>query len=136
MVKRRGGSAAPFLPQIRAAGAGQIFGPGAAPPGDFAVVAGLQDGRNLLPLPGGRAGVLRMFEKTDLEKALAALRHQVETTSEYVGMNFVTEARRMHDGETAERAIYGEARPDEARKLLEDGVPVAPLPFRPARKTN
>ena len=74
--------------------------------------------------------------KTDLEKALAALRHQVETTSEYVGMNFVTEARRMHDGETAERAIYGEARPDEARKLLEDGVPVAPLPFRPARKTN
>jgi hypothetical protein len=35
-----------------------------------------------------------------------------------------------------ERAIHGEARPDEARRLLEDGIPVAPLPFRPTSKTN
>jgi len=71
-----------------------------------------------------------------LEAAMAELRRQVEANSEYVGMNFVTEARRMHEGEAPERAIHGEARLEEARKLLEDGVPVAPLPFLPARKAN
>ncbi len=70
------------------------------------------------------------------EEALAALRRQVEENSEYVGMNFATEARRIHGGEAPERSIYGEARPDEARKLIEDGVPVAPLPFLPPRKAN
>lgn len=73
---------------------------------------------------------------TEIEAALTALRRQVEEHSDYVGMNFVTEARRIHSGEAPERAIYGEARVDEARKLLEEGVPVAPLPFLPVRKTN
>jgi hypothetical protein len=71
-----------------------------------------------------------------LEEALAALRRQVEENSEYVGTDFAAEARRIHGGEAPERSIYGEARPDEARRLIEDGVPVAPLPFLPARKTN
>jgi hypothetical protein len=70
------------------------------------------------------------------EKALAELKAQVEKNSEYVGMNFAREARDMHDGAAPERPIYGEARPEEARKLIEDGVPVAPLPFVPARKSN
>ncbi len=73
---------------------------------------------------------------TEVEKALAALRRQVEENSEYVGLNFVNEARAIHDGEKPGRSIYGEARPDEARRLIEDGVPVAPLPFLPSRKTN
>ncbi|MDH5452625.1 MAG: DUF1178 family protein [Paracoccaceae bacterium] len=70
------------------------------------------------------------------EKALAALRREVEKNSDYVGMNFAAEARAIHDGDAPERSIYGEARIDEARKLIEDGVPVAPLPFRPTRKSN
>jgi hypothetical protein len=73
---------------------------------------------------------------SEMEEALAALRRQVEENSDYVGMNFVTEARRIHAGDAPERAIYGEARLDEAKQLLEDGVPVAPLPFLPARKAN
>lgn len=73
---------------------------------------------------------------SDVEKALADLRRKVEENSEYVGLDFVTEARRIHDGDAPERAIYGEARIDEARKLVEDGVPVAPLPFLPNRRTN
>lgn len=73
---------------------------------------------------------------TDLEAALAALRRQVEENSDYVGMNFAAEARAIHAGEAPERSIYGEARPEEARKLIEDGLPVAPLPFRPRRKSN
>ena len=73
---------------------------------------------------------------TDMERAMDELRRKVEENSEYVGLDFVTEARRIHDGDAPERAIYGEARLDEAKKLLEDGVPVAPLPFMPQRKTN
>lgn len=71
-----------------------------------------------------------------LEEAMADLRRHVEANSDYVGVNFVAEARAMHDGSAPERSIYGEAKPEEARKLLEDGIPVAPLPFLPARKTN
>jgi hypothetical protein len=73
---------------------------------------------------------------TDVEAALAALRRQIEANSDYVGLNFAAEARRIHAGEAPERSIYGEARADEARALIEDGVPVAPLPFVPGRKTN
>lgn len=70
------------------------------------------------------------------EQALAELKRKIEANSEYVGLNFAREARDIHEGNAPERAIYGEARPEEARKLLEDGVPVAPLPFLPNRKSN
>lgn len=70
------------------------------------------------------------------EAALAALRAEVEANSDYVGKNFVTEARKMHEGTATPRAIHGEARLDEAKKLVEDGVPVMPLPFLPPRKLN
>ncbi|MFU1477343.1 DUF1178 family protein [Roseovarius sp. C7] len=69
-------------------------------------------------------------------QALAALRKHVEANSDYVGGKFAQEARDMHDGLVPHRAIHGEARPDEARKLIEDGVPVTPLPFTPGRKAN
>ncbi|MBM3604725.1 MAG: DUF1178 family protein [Alphaproteobacteria bacterium] len=70
------------------------------------------------------------------EAALEALRRQVEEKSDYVGLRFVEEARAMHQGERPARAIHGEARPDEARKLMEEGVPVAPLPFIPRKRAN
>ena len=70
------------------------------------------------------------------EEAMARLRAEIEAKSEYVGVNFVTEARAMHAGDRPERAIHGEAKPEEARKLLEEGVPVMPLPFLPTRKAN
>ncbi|WP_415182025.1 DUF1178 family protein [Phaeovulum sp.] len=70
------------------------------------------------------------------EAALATLRAHVEANSDYVGMNFAAEARAMHEGAQPERSIYGEARIDEARALLEEGIQVAPLPFMSARKTN
>lgn len=70
------------------------------------------------------------------EEALAELRRQIETNSEYVGMNFAAEARKIHEGEAPGRSIYGEAKPDDARKLIEDGVPVARLPFLPKARTS
>lgn len=70
------------------------------------------------------------------EQALGALRREIEANSDYVGLSFAAEARAMHEGRAPERAIHGEACPDEARKLLEDGIPVAPLPFLPKSRQN
>lgn len=70
------------------------------------------------------------------EQALAELRRRIEKNADYVGRNFAAEARAIHAGEAPERSIYGEARPEEARKLIEDGIPVAPLPFLPNRKAH
>lgn len=73
---------------------------------------------------------------SDQARAIQELKKQVEANSEYVGKSFADEARAMHLGDTPERAIHGEANLDDAKQLLEDGVPVVPLPFTPGRKTN
>ncbi len=67
---------------------------------------------------------------------LAALRAEIEAQSEYVGSRFAQEARAMYLGERPNRAIYGEAAVADAKALIEDGVPVLPLPFTPTRNTN
>ncbi len=72
----------------------------------------------------------------NIENAVAELRKKVEETSDYVGKDFTDQARAMHLGDVPERAIYGEARPDQARSLIEDGVPLLPLPFRPRQKLS
>jgi hypothetical protein len=69
------------------------------------------------------------------EQALAELRRRVEAQTEDVGRDFAREARRIHEGTAPERAIIGEARPSEARALLEDGIPVAPLPWSSRRSS-
>ena len=65
------------------------------------------------------------------EQAMAELKKKIEANSDYVGNDFAREARAMHEGESPERAIHG-----EAKKLIEDGGPVMPLPFNPNRKAN
>lgn len=67
---------------------------------------------------------------------LAALRDKVEREADYVGPTFATEARAIHEGTAPERPIYGEATGHDARALLEDGVPVMPLPFVPRKKAH
>lgn len=70
------------------------------------------------------------------EAAMIELKNKIQEHSEYVGSDFASEARAIHEGDAPERSIYGEANGEEAKKLVEDGVPVAPLPFTPTRKTN
>lgn len=72
----------------------------------------------------------------EAEAMLRAYRAHVEKHSDYVGNDFAREARAIHEGEAPERAIYGEAKPKDAKALIEDGIPVAPLPVLPSRKTN
>jgi hypothetical protein len=70
------------------------------------------------------------------ENPIAALRKKIESSADYVGASFAKEARAMHDGLVPDRPIYGEANLAEARKLAEDGIPVLPLPFVPAKKAH
>ncbi|PVA10515.1 DUF1178 domain-containing protein [Pelagivirga sediminicola] len=74
--------------------------------------------------------------ETPAQKAIAQLRRKVEANSEYVGTDFIRQARDIHEGAAPERPIWGEARADEARKLMDDGAAILPLPFRPTRKVN
>jgi hypothetical protein len=87
------------------------------------------------PPPGEALGPLSA-PASEIEARIAALRRMVEAESDYVGLNFVAEVRQMHEGLAPARSVYGEARLDEARALLEDGIPVMPLPFVPGRKSN
>jgi hypothetical protein len=64
-------------------------------------------------------------------KAVKKVREHVEQNFDYVGDDFADEARRIHYGDTDDRNIYGEATPEEARDLMEEGIDVAPLPDDP-----
>ncbi len=72
----------------------------------------------------------------EMQHKLAEMKRHVEANSDYVGTGFAKEARAMHLGDAPERAIYGEANAKEAKSLIEDGVPVLPLPFKPTKDTN
>lgn len=64
------------------------------------------------------------------QDALAELRSLVESRFENVGGRFAETARRIHYGETEARPIYGEATAEEVKDLLEEEIPVLPLPVK------
>jgi len=68
----------------------------------------------------------------EFRRALQVLRNYVETHCENVGKGFAEEARRIHKGEAKARGIYGDATPTEAKKLAEDGIEVAAIPWVPS----
>lgn len=77
----------------------------------------------------------------EVQRALAALaKVQAEAlkNSTWVGEKFAEETRKMHYGEREEAPIHGQASLAEAKALIEEGVPVAPLPFpvAPPEKLN
>jgi hypothetical protein len=67
-------------------------------------------------------------------EAMGRIRRHVEETFDDVGDAFATEARAIHEGRSEDRGIYGQATSQEVRELVEDGVPVAPLPPEPTAK--
>ncbi len=69
-------------------------------------------------------------------EALGKVRRHVEENFDYVGDAFAREARAIHEGRSEDRGIFGEASPAEVKALVEDGVPVAPLPPEPPKKTE
>jgi hypothetical protein len=74
---------------------------------------------------------LMMEQERELRAKLKELRDHIVKNADNVGERFPTEARKMHYGDIEHRPIYGEASPDEARSLIEEGVEVSPLPVLP-----
>jgi hypothetical protein len=67
----------------------------------------------------------------ELRQKLKELRDHVTKNATNVGAKFPEEARKIHYGETEHRSIYGEASPEEAKALHEEGIEFHPLPTLP-----
>jgi hypothetical protein len=74
---------------------------------------------------------LMMAQERELRAKLKELRDHIVKNADNVGEKFPNEARKMHYGEIEHRPIYGEASPEEAKSLIEEGVEVSPLPVLP-----
>ncbi len=81
------------------------------------------------PAPG--ATPLMMAQERELRAKLKELRDHIVKNADNVGEKFPNEARKMHYGEIEHRPIYGEASPEEAKSLIDEGVEVSPLPVLP-----
>lgn len=64
---------------------------------------------------------------------MKAVRHVMDNTED-VGSRFADEARRIHYGDAPNRGIRGQASPDQAAELAEEGIDVLPLPIPKALK--
>ena len=82
-------------------------------------------------LPQASSTPLVMAQERELRAKLKELRDHIVKNADNVGESFPNEARKMHYGEIEHRPIYGEASPDEARALIDEGVEVSPLPVLP-----
>jgi hypothetical protein len=81
--------------------------------------------------PAGGSTPLLMAQERELRTKLKELRDHIVKNADNVGERFPTEARKMHYGDIEHRPIYGEASPEEARALIDEGVEVSPLPVLP-----
>jgi hypothetical protein len=73
-------------------------------------------------------------QEQEIRSKLKELRDHLTKNAENVGQKFPDEARKMHYGEIEHRSIYGEASPEEAKDLAEEGVEFHPLPILPDDK--
>jgi hypothetical protein len=86
-----------------------------------------------IPPPADPSAELAALDgrQAKLRRMIRALREEIIEKTEDVGRRFPDEARAMHDGEAPARSIRGQASPEEVRSLLEDGVPILPIPPAP-----
>jgi hypothetical protein len=70
-------------------------------------------------------------QEREFRAKLKEFRDHLTRNAENVGPRFPEEARKMHYGETEHRSIYGEASPQDAREMLEEGIEFHPLPVLP-----
>lgn len=81
--------------------------------------------------PGKGAVAMMSPQERELRQKLKELRDHVTKNASYVGGRFPEEARKMHYGEIEHRSIYGEASPEDAKALHEEGIEFHPLPILP-----
>jgi len=104
------------------------------PPGNETKATGASDEAAKTPAPGHepRAPVAIMSpQEREFRKKLRELREHLVKNADYVGQKFPEVARRMHYGEIDHRSVYGEASPQEAKDLHEEGIEFHPLPVLP-----
>jgi hypothetical protein len=82
-------------------------------------------------IPPSSPTPLLMAQEAELRAKLKELRNHIVKNADNVGEKFPNEARKMHYGDIEHRPIYGEASPDEAKALIDEGVEVMPLPTLP-----
>ena len=70
-------------------------------------------------------------QEREVRAKLKELRDHLTKNADHVGPKFPEEARKMHYGEIEHRSIYGEASPQEAKSLAEEGIEFHPLPILP-----
>jgi len=85
--------------------------------------------------PHVRRGVPTATSAPDVAALQAQTIAKMSAEAEDVGTRFPEEARRIHYHEAAERSIRGQATIADALELLEEGIPVLPLPS-PGKKTT
>ena len=88
------------------------------------------------PMPAPQKTPVAMMSppERELRQKLKELRDHIVKNANYVGPRFPEEARKIHYGETEHRSIYGEASPEEAKELYEEGIEFHPLPILPDDK--
>jgi hypothetical protein len=85
-----------------------------------------------VPQPVAKAPVAMMSPpERELRQKLKEIRDHITKNANYVGTRFPEEARKIHYGEAEHRSIYGEASPDEAKELHDEGIEFHPLPILP-----
>jgi hypothetical protein len=84
-------------------------------------------------MPGSSPAPLAMIspQEQEFRSKLKELRDHLVKNADNVGASFPEEARKMHYGETEHRSIYGEASPEEAEKMLDEGIEFHPIPVLP-----
>jgi hypothetical protein len=70
-------------------------------------------------------------QEREFRQKLKELREHLTKNADYVGQKFPEVARKMHYGEIDHRSIYGEASPQQAKELHEEGIEFHPLPVLP-----
>jgi len=83
------------------------------------------------PVPAAAPVAVMSPPERELRKKLKELREHITKNADYVGPRFPEQARKIHYGEIEHRSIYGEAAPDEAKELHEEGIAFHPLPILP-----
>lgn len=97
---------------------------------DHPVHGGSHDVPDVVPDAGPNAAMGAPDGKlAEFVEALHEFKKHVEDNSDYVGDTFPEEARKIHYGETEARSIYGEATPEEAEELVDEGVDFHRIPW-------
>jgi hypothetical protein len=86
-----------------------------------------------LPAPAQASASVAMIspQEQEFRQKVKELRDHLTKNADNVGKKFPEEARKMHYGESEHRSIYGEATPEDAKEMHDEGIELFPVPVLP-----